>query len=189
MSQGRRLQNYLLDRRFQLKYASMVVALSGLLSVGFGAFVVHQSRVHSRMLRLEAEFDPVLHEALTRSDSRFVTVLILGLILFNLVLFLGSIVITHRIAGPIFVFERVMRHVAEGRIPTSRSLRRGDEFKQMHRALGQMLVVLRRQTEDDLALLVQAQSEIPQGNQVWSAIDQAREEKVRSLEPPDPRES
>ncbi|RJP40533.1 MAG: hypothetical protein C4547_02700 [Phycisphaerales bacterium] len=55
---------------------------------------------------------------------------------------LWSLVVTHRICGPLYVMERMLTHVAEGRRPDRRPLRRHDELKDfyalMWRALDRM---------------------------------------------------
>ena len=44
----RRLTNLLLNRSFQLKYTGMIVALSSVISVALGFFLLEQMRENSR---------------------------------------------------------------------------------------------------------------------------------------------
>lgn len=125
----RRVSNYLLNRSFQLKYVGMILGLSIAISFGLGFFLVDQMRENSRMLMLDAEMDPVFQEQLARSDAESMLVLVGALLLFNLALGIGALVVTHRLAGPMFVFRRYLRMLAEGKIPNIRALRKGDEFE------------------------------------------------------------
>ncbi len=124
----RKLTNLLLDRKFQLKYTGMIVALSSTISVALGFFLVAQMRENSRMLQLEAELDAVFQEQLAQSDAYNLLVMVGTLVLFNVALGLSGIFVTHRMAGPIFVIRRYVRMIGEGKLPLVRSLRKGDEF-------------------------------------------------------------
>lgn len=148
--QHRRLGNYLLDRTFQLKYVAMILGLSVLISFALGLFLVEQMRENSRMLQLDAELDPVFAEQLAASDTRAVLVLVGALMLFNLLLAIGAVVVTHRMAGPIFVFRRYLRMLSDRRIPQVRALRRGDEFSDLIDELRGTVEAIERGYEQDL---------------------------------------
>ena len=64
---------------------------------------------------------------------------------------LWSILMTHRICGPIFVMKRYLTQMAEGRLPAMRPLRRRDEFKDLHDALDQAIHSLRVAKQRELA--------------------------------------
>ncbi|MCA9550748.1 MAG: hypothetical protein KC933_11985 [Myxococcales bacterium] len=146
----RRLSNYLLDRRFQLKYVGMIMALSSLLSVALGSFLVQQMRENSRMLQLDAELDPVFQEQLAQADAQAVLVLVGTLVLFNLALGLGALVLTHRMAGPLFVFRRYLAMLAGGKIPRVRALRKGDEFADVLEGLQEAVSAVEARARADL---------------------------------------
>jgi len=146
----RKLSNYLLDRSFQLKYVGMILGLSLLISIALGVFLVDQMRENSRMLQLDAELDPVFQEQLAQADAHQVAVLVGALLLFNLILAFGAVVVTHRMAGPIFVFRRYLGMLAEGRIPQMRALRRGDEFGDVLEQMRSTVQFIERGLEEDL---------------------------------------
>jgi methyl-accepting chemotaxis protein len=187
VSRERKLKNYLLNRPFQLKYTAMVVGLSSLLSVGLGFFVVQQSRENSRMLRLEAQMDPAFQELLYDSDLRFMVGLVLSLLVFNGALFIGSILMTHRMAGPVFVLGRYVRMVAEGKLPLMRNLRRSDEFHDLHASVQQMVHTLETQAKADIAVLEEALAALPDDaparEEVARALEEKRERVARALTP------
>jgi hypothetical protein len=118
---GRR--HYLVDRGFQLKYA-LLMGGAGLLVAGVFGVWLHQ--VHAQALSV---VDPQTRLLLERSDRiLFVTFAAIALLLGAALALLG-VVITHRIAGPVFVMGHYLRVLAEGRYPRMRTLRRSDELK------------------------------------------------------------
>jgi len=64
---------------------------------------------------------------------------------------LWSILMTHRISGPVFVIKRYLMQIAEGRLPAMRPLRRRDEFKDLHEALDRAIHSLRIGKQRELA--------------------------------------
>ncbi len=146
----RRVSNYLLNRSFQLKYVGMILGLSIAISFGLGFFLVDQMRENSRMLMLDAEMDPAFQEQLARSDAESMLVLVAALLAFNLALGVGALVVTHRLAGPMFVFRRYLRMLAEGKIPNIRALRKGDEFEDVLHEMKNTVQAVERGMREDL---------------------------------------
>jgi sensor histidine kinase YesM len=83
----------------------------------------------------------------------FVGALAAFLVLISLV----SIVLTHRVAGPLMRIRRMVKDVASGRIrPPPYGLRDKDELKDIFDATRGMMHVLRKQVEDDALVLSHA---------------------------------
>ena len=180
MPKERSIKNYLLNGPFQLKYAALVVGLSSVLSVGLGFFVLEQMNENTRMLRLQAEFDPIIAAELADADASTTLGLVLGLLAFNFLLFLGSIVVTHRMVGPVFVLGRCVRMVAQGRLPIVRKLRKHDEFRDLHAAVVGMVDHLSKERREDIQLLQAALDELPEGADSREALsDRVRELRRR----------
>jgi hypothetical protein len=153
---NRKLRHLLLNARFQLKYCFMMVGMSSVISIMLGYFLVDQMRENSRMLQLEAELDAAFQAQLADSDAQTVLVMIGALVLFNVALFFIGVFITHRMAGPIYVFRRYLLALSEGRVPQIRKLRKGDEFKELLEALQVACDGIQGRTEADIALLNRA---------------------------------
>jgi len=66
---------------------------------------------------------------------------------------LWSILMTHRICGPMFVMKRYLLEVAEGRIPSLRPLRKRDEFKDLYEAFDKAISSLRTNRQRELMQL------------------------------------
>ena len=166
----RKIRNLLLDRGFQLKYAAFALGLSTLLSTALGFFWFRQMKENSRMVLLNGDFDPAFAQALAASDAQAVGSLVLMVILFNLFLAIGTIVLTHRVAGPIFVFRRFLREIEAGGFPSIRDLRKGDEFTGTHRQLRFTVDALRARAAADAAL----------GRQILGCLEAGEVERARS---------
>ena len=66
---------------------------------------------------------------------------------------LWSVLMTHRICGPMFVMKRYLNEIAQGRIPSLRPLRKRDEFKDLYEAFDQAISVLRAGKQRELIQL------------------------------------
>jgi hypothetical protein len=118
-------RHYLLDRGFQLKYAA-VMALAGLAVAAIFGLWVHQAHAQATaLLATDAETRVLLE----RSDRILLAVLAGIAVLLAGALALLGVVITHRVAGPVFVMGHYLRVIAEGRYPRMRTLRRSDELR------------------------------------------------------------
>ena len=69
---------------------------------------------------------------------------------------LWALIATHRIYGPIFVMERLLNKLADGKIPEYRSLRTKDEFKGVHGALCRAIDTLKANKQFELDKLNEA---------------------------------
>jgi hypothetical protein len=115
----------LVDRGFQLKYA-VVMAGAGLVCAAVFGLWVHQA--HAQAVALLAP-DPETRALLARTDRTLLVVLGVVAALFAGALALLGVVITHRVAGPVFVMGHYLRVLSQGRFPRMRTLRRSDELK------------------------------------------------------------
>ncbi len=187
----RRVSNYLLNRSFQLKYVGMILGLSIAISFGLGFFLVDQMRENSRMLMLDAEMDPVFQEQLARSDAESMLVLVGALLAFNLVLGVGALVVTHRLAGPMFVFRRYLRMLAEGKIPNIRALRKGDEFEDVLQEMKNTVQAVEQGMRQDLESVAKIRAllgEMPSADlaAVHAELDQIEGRKGGAAADPSP---
>ena len=82
-----------------------------------------------------------------------------------LVVFIGlaGIVVTHKVAGPIFKMKRHLRDVAEGRLAVPGHLRKGDELVDFFETFREMVINLRSRQEHEIALLEAAIETLERG--------------------------
>src|SRR5512138_1589941 len=118
-------RHYLLDRGFQLKYA-VLMACAGLgVAIVFGLWL-HQA--HAQATALLAP-DAETRALVERSDRLLLAAFGAIAVLLAAALALLGVVITHRVAGPVFVMGHYLEVLAQGRFPRMRTLRRSDELK------------------------------------------------------------
>jgi methyl-accepting chemotaxis protein len=201
----RRLRNYLLDRRFQLKYSGYLVGIAILLSgalgsvlwrtssdllaksqslVELGGAVVAEGRKVSNVVEMnivkdpEYGADPELLAAFKAGDAQYTKqlearqaelarqaeslktqhvaaawALLAALGLFVLVVGVAGIVVTHKVAGPIYKMRRQIMDVADGRLRPGGQLRRGDELREFFETFELMVARLRERQEREIAAL------------------------------------
>lgn len=127
-SEGHR-RHYLLDRGFQLKYAILMGCAGLAVAVVFGLWL-HQA--HAQATALLAP-DPETRALVERSDRLLLGAFALIAVLLAAALGLLGVVITHRVAGPVFVMGHYLEVLADGRFPRMRTLRRSDELRAFFR--------------------------------------------------------
>jgi hypothetical protein len=159
----RKLSNYLLDKNLQLRYILLVTLLSAVISGALGTMIYSQSRLASESIERDLQ---VLTLADT-SRQEFTSILagkdqaliyeMMGLGL-GLVVILSAylVIMTHKVAGPLFKVSTYFEQMADGRLGPVTPLRRGDmlqdffgDFKSMHESL-------RVRAQADVAVMEQA---------------------------------
>ena len=148
----RHRRTYLVDRAFQLKYAGVMAAVGVVLAFAFG-FWLHQAHVQAMDL---AALDPEVRALLQRGERELLFTFGAIAVLLALALGLLGVVITHRVAGPIFVMGHYMKVMAQGRFPRMRTLRRGDELRPFFETFLEAVEALKRREAHHAVLLADA---------------------------------
>lgn len=161
----RKMKNFLLDWKFQLKYTLAVVLVTTAISLVLGLFlyntqqeVFSANRENSQLLSLDdPEMNQAMQSELAKADAEIEArnrVLILTLVAtlggLVFILTLLGIIATHKIAGPAYAMKRIMSMIADGKHPHVRKLRRGDELVEVSMELKRMADNLRQRDEDEL---------------------------------------
>lgn len=186
----RQLRNFLLDRKFQLKYAGylmgialglslafcIILGLGGSELVGRGRALVEESRKVSAVVEMnivkEYGDNPELLAAFRDSDARegasalerhqveferqifaLGTVLFSSLALFVLAVGIAGILVTHKVAGPVYKMKRHINEVADGHLRLPGRLRKGDELVDFFNAFDRMVRTLRERKRNEIELL------------------------------------
>ncbi len=155
----RQIRNYLLDRRYQLRYTLIMVFISSLLTAGLGYFWYDQMRVTSRSVEVRAlatmsdEDVQQIRDDMAHQDRMRLLVLVgFGLLLAVAVAAYG-IVLTHKVAGPLFKISRYMNNVREGKLGAIYDLRKGDQLHEFYESFKHMHSALRQEAESDIGAL------------------------------------
>ena len=157
----RQLRNYLLDRRFQLKYTSMVVGVTVVVASILGALAYHESKGQTEALQIQLATQPDLDpgvaaglEAFGRDRDRAILLsIIAGIGVLTIALGLTGIIITHKMVGPAYKIRLLLASVAKGHLRVDSGLRRGDELQDVFAAFNDMVSQLRIRRESDLERL------------------------------------
>jgi hypothetical protein len=157
----RHLKNYLLDKSYQLRYTTVIVLISAALTTGLGFLVVSKAREATRTIKpglalLDDETAARVSKDLDSSD-RTILLAIAGFGVIFCVAMMGyGIVITHKVAGPLYKVSLYLNKMRDGRLGQVYELRKGDQlhaffgiFKATHEAL-------RQRTEEEVAALDRA---------------------------------
>lgn len=174
----RRLKNYLLEPRFQLKYTSMVIGVTLVVASALGYFAYRESKgmTDSLMITLSMQPDPPpnIEELAREQDTKILVAIIGGIALLTMVLGVTGILVTHRLVGPAYKLKLLIAGLAKGKLKLSGKLRKGDELQDVFLALDAMVEEMRRRQSVEVEVL-------------GAAIDRARgagtpEEVLKDLE-------
>lgn len=158
-----RRKTFLIDKGFQLKY-TLIIALIGAIIAGlWGYGFYHQSRQNSDQLMLTIQVDPELqalseHVEKKLLDKDLEILYLLGIFIVMIVtaITIWGVLITHRIAGPIFIISRYVVQVANGEYPDPRPLRKKDELHDFFVKFNDMLTAIKDREKGDVATLNKA---------------------------------
>ena len=149
----RKLSNFMLDKKLQLRYVLLVTILSGVISGALGYLIYQQSRTASESVEADlqtlTQSDPSWGELQQQEVMRLESgdrALVYGMVGvgIGLVVILSAylVIMTHKVAGPLFKVSMYFDRMAEGRLGNVTALRRGDmlqdfygNFKEMHEAV------------------------------------------------------
>ncbi len=124
----------IVDRAFQFKYTGIILLVAAVTSTVLGFFLLKAYREMNEVIQL-AGMAPEIGEKLDADDNKRVfTITVICLIGEVIVLGILGLLITHRVAGPIFVITRHINTMVSGKHPALRGLRQGDEFAPMFMA-------------------------------------------------------
>lgn len=138
-------RRFLIQRRFQLKYMLVIVIAGAAIALLFGAI----------MYQVQLEVADLALPATRASDrERVVTLLVIvTAIVLAGTLALFGLLLTHRVAGPVFVIGRYLRILGEGRYPLLRPLRQDDELQEFYEAFHEAVDKLRARDHADGQLI------------------------------------
>lgn len=140
MSQrDRRLRNFVLDARYQLRFAGFLVLVCGVLMTGLGWFVVRrvESATKAGINNIQAQRE-IIPDAATKIQSLVDREVLIGRVLVGtgvglcVFLFFYGIRMTHRVAGPLHKVTVVLEHLRDGRFEELRPLRKGDSLQEFY---------------------------------------------------------
>jgi methyl-accepting chemotaxis protein len=145
----RKISNYLLDKRLQLRYTLLVTILSGIISGSLGYLIYEQRHAASESIERQLADDNSFKEvqqvvaADYAAENRALLYKMIGVgVGLVVILSLYLVLMTHKVAGPLYKISMYFDRMAEGRLGNVTALRRGDmlqdffgNFREMHEAV------------------------------------------------------
>jgi methyl-accepting chemotaxis protein len=128
MAYQRRL--LLINRPFQLRFAFYVVSWMIALSVTYPLIIYELFEMLGRIL-IQVSSDPAIGQQILDKRQEVVLLLILLQIAVMSVMFLVSIFLSHRIAGPIYKLMKSMEEARAGKLEGPIFFRKNDHFKEL----------------------------------------------------------
>jgi len=131
--------NFLINRRFQLRFAFFVCSWVFALSMVYPIIIYN---LFEYFLNLAS--NPATAEVLSVEKIRMIqnqVLLLLGVlqILFLLITFMLSIFLSHRIAGPLYKLRNSMEDVAKGNFDSRMQFRKNDHFMELQDTFNDMI--------------------------------------------------
>jgi methyl-accepting chemotaxis protein len=139
MKNRRKLRNFLINPRFQLRYILTLVLTGVVLGIAYSIVMYHHvSKSYDSLLdacSATAENKALLFDELSHAT------LSLGVIcaIFLVVMAGFALVFSHRAAGPIYQFKKVIDEIKSGNTQARIHLRKGDDFTEIEHAFNEMV--------------------------------------------------
>jgi methyl-accepting chemotaxis protein len=156
----RRLRNYLLDTRFQLKYTAYVVGVTLLVAIPLAGLAYRKSQEQTEMLSINMAMSGAAERFIAQTaaeyDHNMLMAIIGGVTILTLALGLTGILVTHRVVGPAYKMKLLFQDVADGRLRIKGRLRKHDELQDVFLAFETMIEKLRQNQRDEIDLLGRA---------------------------------
>ena len=155
--------------------------------------IYQETLTTSRIISMTGLVDPVSAEALQGEFASKDKKVLWGIIGFGVILIASvsgvGILITHRIAGPLFNIAAIFSRVRDNRIgPSLRGLRKGDELQGFFMQFRDMHEAIRRRTDDEIRRLgeaiaaLEATAQTSEQTAAIGLLKDMRKEKEASLE-------
>lgn len=164
----------LIDPQFQLKYTGLMVAVGAIISIICAYFIFRAYNENTQLLELS---EAVGQEISRRESNTIVTVVVTFVLLEIVALGFWGIMVTHRIAGPIFIITRYVKSIRDGVYPDMRPLRDGDEMKTFFDSFRDMVEMLRNRDKEDVAILDEAIKQL--NGDIADRVKAVRDRKAR----------
>jgi hypothetical protein len=159
----RHMRNYMLNKSLQLRYILVVSLLSTAIVGVLGYLVYEQSSFASRkivetingkdMSWLDAGMKAEIQQSLHSADQYLL--LVMAAVGIGLIAVLSTylVVMTHKVAGPLYKILRYLDQIRDGRLPQVVDLRKGDQLQDFFAKFKAMNDAARQRTKADMEQL------------------------------------
>jgi hypothetical protein len=188
----RRIRNLLIDSRFQLKWVVRIIFIITIIVFVMGYFLYRTVADATDQMLAQKLGDLELTEASIKAFVRQAEVdksmtifkLVAWLVTLAVVVSGATIVLTHKVAGPVYKMRTIFRSISDDNLHLAGRLRKGDDLRAAFDDFDDMLRRLRDQRRIDLETLQKIRGTLgarEDMKQVVSDIDGLIEKYVRSV--------
>jgi methyl-accepting chemotaxis protein len=169
-----RKRQYLVDRRFQMKYTLMVVTVSSLLFIIFGYQLYKGELARTEILKIQ-NMDAL---GLVQAQDHHVLWYLIGVFILQIAsLVVLGVLLTHRIAGPMFRVRKYLEEIAEGgKLKPLDKVRSRDEFREFFDSLSMLIEQLAARGESQKTKVEELRAALEAASR-----DPARLERCKAL--------
>ena len=129
----------IVDRAFQFKYTGIILLVAAVTSTVLGFFLLKAYQEMNTIIGL-ADISPEIGDKLNKDDATRVFQIIIACLVGEVaILGVLGLLITHKVCGPIFVITKHFGTMLDGKYPSLRPLRSGDEFAPMFELFKQLV--------------------------------------------------
>jgi methyl-accepting chemotaxis protein len=163
----RKLSNYLLDKKLQLRYVLVVTILSGIIAGALGFMIYQQRRAASESIEDDLaeltakgagndKFEERISDSLSEQDMELVYKMVGVGVALVIILSLYLVIMTHKVAGPLYKVTIYFDRMADGRLGVVTPLRKGDMLVDFFTSFKDMHDEVRARAQADVSTLEQA---------------------------------
>ncbi|MGZ3476377.1 MAG: HAMP domain-containing protein, partial [Polyangiales bacterium] len=140
-----------LENDAQASYSDNPVLLEAIRS----ANKVESEKISKRALELATAEQKLVtqRDAIARQRNILLATVASALLLLVIIIGLAGIVITHKVAGPIFKMKKLLKDVGEGKLVVPGKLRKGDELVEFFDVFATMVEKLRVRQEVEIQMV------------------------------------
>lgn len=145
-----RRRQYLIDKRLQLRFTALVVMLVVVYSVFLAGATYVNYKISCIVFDNSSLYDPAVEEAIQAEGRKTVITTTIFLVVNGLVVAGVFILLTHKVAGPLYRIRRQITDVRDGKLPSKIVLRKNDELGHLADSFNEMTEALRDVARHDM---------------------------------------
>ena len=124
----RKLSNFLLTPKFQLKLTYYYIGVGVLLIVGTAGSVFYKMTLVRNIMNNSVATDFTAQSRISEHMFHIAQISLVGFVAFAIASFIFALMVSHRIAGPVVAITAYVEELRKGNFDYGRNLRPGDEL-------------------------------------------------------------
>lgn len=174
-----RRKTRLIKKRFQYKYAIILTAVTALTFLMFTIpAIIILNNNYDLFINSGVTIAPDIVETLdTERRLLFIGFFTLFFIC-SVALFIIGITITHKIAGPVFAFERCIQNLIHGKLSTQLNLRENDELQELSSIFNEFKEFLVNKEIEEINILKEIKASSSEASSKLDQLIKTKEDKL-----------